>query len=315
MTSYLQKKGWVASDDQVINLEKPGEGNMNMVLRATTNQQSLILKQANPFVQKYPDIPAPVERIAVESKFYEFMEPISELRQFMPALIGFDAPNRIMAVEDLGVGADFTFLYQKGQSLDEIHLKQLIFFLSTLHNAKLNPEHFPDNLALRQLNHEHLFSYPYMEENGFDLDSVQPGLQTIAMTYKTDDKLKAKMQQLGTLYLSDGKTLLHGDYYPGSWLKVNGSFKVIDPEFCHFGRAEYDLGVLIAHLFMAQMPVAQVEQVKRDYLAPLDFDWQLCDQFTGMEIMRRIIGLAQLPLDLTLEEKEQLLKTAYALVL
>ncbi len=311
LTLYLHQRNWITAEDAVLALEKPGEGNMNMVLRAKTQQSKLILKQANPYVQKYPDIPAPVERVAVEAKFYEFVASVQALDQFMPNLIGFDAANRMLAVEDLGEGADFTTLYQKGQSLSKAHLEQIIFFLSVLHNTNLNAAQFPDNLALRKLNYEHLFVYPYMEDNGLNLDKIQEGLQAMAETYKTDAALKKKMQLLGEVYLSEGKALLHGDYYPGSWLNVNGNFKVIDPEFSYFGSAEYDLGILIAHLNMAQLPKEQVMYIRSTYKCPAGFEWALCMQFAGMEIMRRIIGLAQLPLDLTLGEREQLLSNAY----
>jgi 5-methylthioribose kinase len=42
---------------------------------------------------------------------------------------------------------------------------------------------------------------------------------------------------------------------------------------------------------------------------------QLVDQFTGVEIMRRLIGLAQLPLSLSLLDKEELLEMAYELIM
>jgi 5-methylthioribose kinase len=43
-------------------------------------------------------------------------------------------------------------------------------------------------------------------------------------------------------------------------------------------------------------------------------DVQLLSQFTGIEILRRLIGLAQLPLERSLEEKERLLELGYELV-
>lgn len=288
---------------------------MNMVLRIRTKNRSFILKQANPFVQKYPTIPAPLERVAVEAKFYEFTATIPRIKHYMPALIGFDAEHHVLAVEDLGESADFTFSYQRGNYLTNAQLKQAVDFLSILHNTNFDSSAFPSNLALRQLNHEHLFVYPYLEDNGFNLDTVQEGLQTVAMHYKTDEFLKKKMQTLGEVYLASGRTLLHGDYYPGSWIKTNDTLKVIDPEFSFFGDCEYDLGVLIAHLKLAQAPAEQLEIVLATYQKPSWFNTTLLNLFTGMEIMRRIIGLAQLPLDLTLMERTLMLEEAYDLIM
>ena len=60
------------------------------------------------------------------------------------------------------------------------------------------------------------------------------------------------VRELGALYLQDGTSLLHGDYFPGSWLQTAAGVRVIDPEFCFFGPPEFDVGVLLAHLHLAQ---------------------------------------------------------------
>lgn len=318
LTNYLQERQWIDKEDHVIAIQKPGEGNMNMVLRAITSNTSIILKQANPYVQKYPSIPAPIERVEVEYLFYQLLQQTDALKQYLTNLIGFDAINHILAVQDLGEGADFTFVYRKEHFLEDKTLEQATIFLSILHNLEFDAEttrQFPSNLTLRKLNHQHLFVYPFMEDNGFNLDTIQLGLQAISLTYKTDSLLKNKLQTLGDLYLSTGNTLLHGDYYPGSWLNRTAGFKVIDPEFCFFGNAAYDVGIFLAHLKMAQAPVSQIESLFAHYQQPKRFDQSLAFQFAGMEIMRRLIGLAQLPLDLTLEEKALLLEEAKSLIL
>lgn len=315
LQKYLQARNWLSAGDTVTVIEKPGEGNMNVVARIVTTNGSFIIKQARNFVQKYPDIPAPIERIEVESNFYELISNIQKLKDFMPAMIGYDAENYIMAMEDLGTGRDYTNLYHKDVYVADNTIKSAVGYLSELHNQQFGEEtitNFSDNLALRKLNYEHLFVYPLMEENGFNLDDVQDGLQAVSMEYKTDKLLNTKMKTLGESYLSAGNVLLHGDYYPGSWLHVNDGFKVIDPEFCFFGKPEYDLGVMIAHLKMAQATDKQIHIVWENYKQPIGFSKELTNQFVGMELIRRIIGLAQLPLELSLEEKKHLLEEARA---
>ena len=46
-------------------------------LRVQTAERSFILKQSRPWVEKYPAIPAPEERVLVEAAFYE---PLSAAR-------------------------------------------------------------------------------------------------------------------------------------------------------------------------------------------------------------------------------------------
>lgn len=312
LSDYLISQKLISSNDQVLDLTKPGEGNMNFVARVTTTESTLILKQANPFVQKYPQIAAPIERVLVESQFYQTIQNIPTSHQFVPSLLGLDPFSRIIAIEDLGEGTDFTFLYQKGKSLSDDNLNHLLDFLDLLHN-KISIDllkAFPDNIKLRLLNHEHLFIYPFQVENGFDLNTITPGLQEISMSFKKDTDLKKILKTLGQVYLStEGDALLHGDYYPGSWLSTAVGIKVIDPEFSNVGKREFDLGILIAHLKMIQAPEHQIENVMLHFKGkPLN--WTLTYQFAGVEILRRIIGLAQLPFDLTLTEKEAMLKEA-----
>ncbi len=212
----------------------------------------------------------------------------------------------MMAVEDLGAASDFTDIYRKDKQISLDELADLVRFISALHRVSVRDmqEPFPDNQTLKLLNAEHIFNYPYLEDNGFDLDTVQPGLQSLATQYRQHDALKTAIGLLGKAYLEQGDTLLHGDYYPGSWLRTKQGTKVIDPEFAYLGRAEFDLGVLVAHLRMAQTDDQTITDTLAGYqVSGRAFDHALFAGFCGAEILRRIIGLAQLPLDLTLEEK------------
>lgn len=285
---------------------------MNFVTRVVTRKSSLILKQANPFVQKYPQIAAPVERAFVESEFYKTIKDTDVIAATMPAFLGMDTVNHVVVLEDVGTATDFTYVYRNGYSLDQNELDQLTRYLGELHQIPSDRlKTFPENLALRKLNHEHLFYYPFMQENGFDLDAIQPGLQEISLPYKTDATLIRHVRALGDIYLSPGTVLLHGDYYPGSWLKTATGVAVIDPEFSFIGCPEFDLGIFMAHLIMSETANTEVDRMKSTYRSGPHFDWRLCHQFIGVEVMRRIMGLAQLPLDLSLEKKEILLQEAY----
>ncbi len=309
VNNYLQQQNWLQAGEMVIALEKPGEGNMNFVLRATTNQRSFILKQARPWVEKFPQIDAPVERVSVEAQFFQTLQNVDSINPYIPKCLGFDADNFMLLTEDLGKGADYSFLYQKDNLLTDADIDGLTQYLSALHQVAI-PADFPTNLAMRELNHEHIFNFPYLAENGFNLDDIQAGLQAAAMPYKTNEALKAKIKACGAIYLAQGNHLLHGDFYPGSWLKVKDGLKVIDPEFGFVGPAEFDLGVLFAHLLMAGQPSAVFKTIAEKYQQPIGFQEALLSQFVGIEILRRLIGIAQLPLSLDLNAKKRLMEQA-----
>lgn len=317
MQAYLRSKKWIAPDEDLISAKKPGEGNMNYTLRVRTNFRTFILKQSRPYVEKYPQVPAPRERALLEAQFYEIIQTDERLYNYTPELVDVDKENFLIQLEDLGDYEDFSFLYQAEKQISDEDLAQLGEFLSLLHGEFNSSKVSPNlaNRAMRDLNAEHIFTYPFLEENGFDLDTVTPGLQSLSLSYKTDAPFKARVQALSKHYLDDGPTLLHGDYYPGSWLKTLDKVKVIDPEFGFFGRSEFDLSVWIAHFKMAQQAGDPKSRILEVYTQRDAIDMQVLDRLTGVELMRRLIGLAQLPLSIGLAEKEQLLKEAYALIM
>jgi 5-methylthioribose kinase len=315
---YLKSKSWLEANEVLTKVEKPGEGNMNFTMRVYTSfGRTFIVKQSRDYVEKYPSIPAPANRAVIEGRFIEFVQIDLVLKSFMPKLLGLDEVNNIIITEDLGQANDYSFLYNSGQRMSSDDLAQIVKYISQLHQrfrADFPVAQFA-NREMRALNHEHIFLYPFMEENGFDLDNIQPGLQSVAMLYKKDEELKSVVKTLGDKYLEDGPYLLHGDYYPGSFLKTDSGVKVIDPEFCFYGFAEFDLGVFIAHLKMSEQSEDIMDSVLLNYKKGADFDEKLLNQFVGIETLRRIIGLAQLPLSLSLETKKELLKEAKGLIM
>ncbi|WP_080237739.1 phosphotransferase [Spirosoma rigui] len=321
LQDYLRRRGWLDTEEQISSVEKPGEGNMNYTLRVITPNRTLIVKQSRGYVEKYPTIPAPAERAIIEGQFYQKTQVIPMLASQMPNLLGIDEENNMLVLEDLGNSSDFTYLYAPCRQLGVDDALALTDFLTELHThfATITPDPRFANQAMRALNHEHIINYPFLEDNGFNLDTVQPGLQALAMAYKRDSSLKKTVARLGALYTGtseSGKsvTLLHGDYYPGSWLQTESGTKIIDPEFCFYGPPEFDLGVMMAHLMMAEQPPTVLNTVLSNYEPMADFDESLRKRFTGVEIMRRLIGLAQLPLSLSLDTKRDLLDEAYSLL-
>ncbi len=307
----LQNLPYWLPGEHLLNSEPAGESNMNLVLRIQTSHRNLIIKQSKPYVRKYPQIPAPVERIEVEYRFLQEIARDAGIKDRVPKVVFFDAESHILIMEDLGKGRDFSKIYSGEKTLTEAEIIQLVDFLSQMHELKV--DEFPENMKMRLLNHEHLFQFPFLEENGFDLDTVQPGLQGLSLTYKGDVQLKEKLKLLGDRYLSPGKVLIHGDFYPESWLDVASGIKIIDPEFGYLGEPEFDLGIFLAHLDLAQQPERLKKSILSAYSKTLDLP--LVGQFQGMEILRRLIGIAQLPLTLTLSQKAELLRKGKYLIL
>lgn len=309
--SYLLDHGFIGDGEAVKEVGCAGPGNMNLVLRVLTTSQNLIVKQARPYVEKYPHIAAPPQRALVEAEWYALAGSRPELASRLPRLQGVDSANNVLVLGDLGPAADLTGLYA-GERLDDESLGALVLWLAALHEAFLGDEAARElrNAEMRRLNHEHIFEVPLRAENGLDLDAVTPGLASLAVSLRADRRLRAALADLGSAYLGEGTTLLHGDYYPGSWLAVAGGPYIIDPEFGFFGPPEFDVGVAIAHLELAGQPEATGRRFLAAYEGRVELDAQLAWAFAGAEVVRRLLGVSQLPLSAGLEEKHDLIERA-----
>jgi 5-methylthioribose kinase len=314
--NYLLQKGFLNSDEAVIAVEIPGAGNMNFTLRITTNSRSFIMKQSRDYVEKYPQVAAPEDRVLRESEFYKIIKKDQDLNTITPDILFVDEESHIIMMEDLGSGSDYTYLYSEGNTLSESELKEIMYFIADLHSRfkSSNTEQKIPNREMRKLNHEHIFKYPFQENNGINLDDILPGLAAVGANVKNDKELKNAVSELGEMYLADGEHLLHGDYFPGSWLKTESGLKIIDPEFCFFGLAEFEIGVCLAHLYMAEQPHSHIKLAMDLYKERAPFNDMLMMKFMSIEMLRRILGLAQLPLSLSLEKRAALVERASMII-
>jgi len=302
IVSFLHSRGWLEAGEQVVSCTKAGEGNMNLTIRVTTDRRSLILKQARPWVEKYDQIPAPWDRILFEQRFYQRVQSIRTVADHMPGLLDVDVEGRAMLLEDLTGAVDLTTLYAP-RPITAGQLESLTDYLSALHESTFErPNPTLANREMRTLNHQHIFQIPLAEDNGIELEQFEPGLSRVAAELREREPYMALVKETGERYLADGWCLVHGDYFPGSWLAANGKVWVIDPEFCFYGDAEFDLGCAVAHLALAAQEVESAARMLSRYQAQsscITVEPEWVARFAATEVMRRLIGVAQLPIPAT----------------
>jgi 5-methylthioribose kinase len=308
LDSFLRGRHCLAENETLLSAELAGQGNMNYILRAVTNLRTFILKQSRPWVEKYSEIAAPFDRALVEAEFYHLIAATSAAG-FMPKLHWVDEPSRILCLEDLGTAGDYSALYS-GAPLPPDDENQLYQYLSFLHSSRARLA----NRQMRELNHFHIFVFPFTLDNNFDLDSITPCLGQLGERIKQNQALRSRITKLGEIYLAEGDYLLHGDFFPGSWLRAGSGLKVIDPEFGFAGPREFDLGVLSAHLQIAGLSNSSQNSYIH-YSHRNELNSRLVKGFAGVEILRRLLGVAQLPVHFDLQRKQSLLEAAVKQVL
>lgn len=314
VAAVLRQQAWWATGETIDSVEAAGEGNMNLTLRIQSTQGSIILKQARPWVQKYPQIPAPVDRHDHERHFYEKVNSDECLAGRMPKLVSSMPSRAILFLEDLTPAKDLSWQYKApDRAVLLTALDRLLPWLARLHDSPLseNERAMFENRRLRTLNAEHLFVVPFLERSVVDLDAITPGLASLRERWIGNDELHSVLNDYHRRYMVGGPRLLHGDFFPGSWLHDDRAFWVIDPEFCFAGPPEFDLGVMLGHLRMIDPDSDWKEQVCDVYpLDRLEINWAEVERWAGIEVLRRLFGVAQLPLRLGIEEKTRLVELA-----
>lgn len=301
---YLQDKIGTHFD----SIDYPIQGNMNLTIRLKNKSQSIIVKHAPPFCAKFPDIPAPRERLKVEYLYYKQIEKNIALKNISPEMIFFDKDNNILGMQDLGTCKDYTYLYQCKDKISLKTLSLLANYLNNLHSIHVKSDRQElSNTLMRQLNHQYIFDLP-LRDLEFNLELLFPTKHDYVLKIKKDKSIRQIAKNLGEIYLKEGKQLIHGDFYPSSWITNNGKLYVIDPEFCFIGLAEFDLSVLFAHLLLSCHDKNEINHFRSVYTHHVDFD--LIQSFTASEIVRRLIYVSQLPLNITEDQKIYLLSQA-----
>jgi len=204
-------------------------------------------------------------------------------------------------------------LYEDSVQIEVTDLNTCLQYLESLHS--LSVDSYPSNEAMMLLNYEHIFIIPFQEGNGLDLDGIQSDLNELSLSIKLNAKLKKRIFELGQHYLETGNTLIHGDFYFGSLLKTAKGLKVIDSEFSFLGFAEFDWAVLIAHLHMAEQNESAFKIIHQKIKENDLLDKNKIYAFAGVEVLRRLFGVAQLPLNLDIRKKEALSDLAVSWIL
>ena len=313
LTRYLINQKWISSGEEVVLSEQLTQGNMNLCLRITTPKQKLVIKQGRAWVEKYPHIPAPVGRTTIEALFYQSLSGVPFLAASMPKFIGVDHDLQVMATVFIENSMDGNFIYSQ-ESGPDFFKKWSADLLDFLQHLSLLPmgnfQHQFDNLELKKLNAFHMYDYPFQKEQ------IEKATQdfNLDLTWLMTNKSLQQRKKLSEDYLNPGRYLIHGDFYPGSFLvqKIENQEKifVFDPEFCTLGRREFDVGVLMAHMILAMAQPSEILRglEKNEYVADLNFE--AIQNIAAYEILRRILGVAQVLHDESTEKKKNLILIA-----
>lgn len=84
ITAYLQSRDWLEPQESLSSAELAGQGNMNCTSRIRSSRRTFIMKQARPWVAKYPSIAGPPSSAAPSRQTFILgsLQTLSSARSF-----------------------------------------------------------------------------------------------------------------------------------------------------------------------------------------------------------------------------------------
>ena len=263
----------LAEQGTCLSAREVGDGNLNQVFIIDTDKNTIILKQALPYLRVAgEDWQLTRERMRFETQAllrYSDLTPA-----LVPAIYHHDLEMSLVVMEyldnfevmrkPLTEGKRFAdFAENIATFMVRSHFFTSDAFLSSAEKkaqqaAFINPE-------LCKLQEDFVFTNPFMtsEENRWN-----PLLEPDIIELRQDGHLKTIINRVKTDYMSNAQAMLHGDLHTGSLMVSDTELNVIDPEFAFYGPVAYDVGTLFANIVLAA--AAQVhhtgnEKARREY--------------------------------------------------
>jgi 5-methylthioribose kinase len=303
----LKSSGFVNDASEIIHIIDLSSSKHAIHAIALPDRQILIKK---PILHQHASMGNPY----FESAFYASVQRNSLLKSALPAYYGYNELTESLCIEYLPQAESIS----SAQNLSENEMESLSNFLSVLHSLpQLHHKSFfvLNKHARTKMSHK-LFIQPMMMP---DIDSAERNesdwIKSVERL-KKNIRLKASLASLAKIWSKNGKTLTHGDFKGGNWLRTHAGIKVIDPEYATLGMAEHDTAVFLAHLKLSGAPEKHIDIFLKNYEKGKNFDFRLFLTYTGAEMLRILLICRQhQPAYIRQESKLNLLQEAANLVM
>ena len=330
--------------DAKLQVEEIGDGNLNFVYRvfdASNPESSLVLKQAPPYIKILgPDYPLSSERLSYEARALKVYNRF--VNDAVPTLYFFDPDSAVIVMEYL---PEYRLLRDElilGR-VNQIIPKQIGRFMGVVHSQtyqrnidKTSENHYRNafaNTEMQAITGNYVFTFPFIEhETNFYTDGLADSVEEL----KTDSEFLQQTGILKNIFLRVQRGLTHGDLHTGSVMVNDDSAKVIDSEFAFYGSVGFDIGLFWANYLLSYFSHSETSKIQSDIISVIIALWENYVEefrmdtalkkrtlhfifheavgFTGLEMLRRIIGAAHVKDIESIEDLDRKLRIEKAIL-
>ncbi|WP_114010763.1 S-methyl-5-thioribose kinase [Cohaesibacter intestini] len=247
----------LGGDQSAWKVREVGDGNLNLVFIVDGEIETIIVKQALPYVRLVGDSwPLPLYRA-----FFEYHALIrQEARDpgSVPEVFHFDETNALIAMEFIKPHLILRHKLIRGERVEGLATFLGNFCARTAFRGselsmksadkKADVGLFAGNIEIPAITEALVFTDPYYDA---EMNHHTDGLDPVVAQLRGNAELKARAQRMLMKFASNTETMVHGDLHSGSIMSTDSDSRVIDPEFVQYAPMGFDIGMLTANFLMA----------------------------------------------------------------
>lgn len=262
LINYLQSLPEVQyrfSSFDSLEVQEINDGNMNYAFVVTNTldiNQAVFVKQAPPYIKVLgEDWPLTRQRMTAEMNALNYQsaacpEMVPEVyyqSELLSVLVMQNLSKHVILraqlmqeqylpklAEDLSTFLAKTLFYSSDFALSSTDKKMMV-------NKSTNQE-------MCKITEDFVFTYPFEHHEMNDYNPALP--QAIIDSIQKNPHVRAQVAQMKHVFMNKSEALLHGDFHTSSVMVNMQQTFVIDPEFSFAGPMGFDIGALIANLYL-----------------------------------------------------------------
>ena len=259
LARYPAVRAVLGEDHAAWTVREVGDGNMNFVYIVTSPDGSVCAKQALPYLRLVGESwPLPLDRAVFE---HAALVRQAHDAGSVPRVIAFDPEQALIVMENLVDHVIWRGALIKRQRHETAAPVLGRFCAETLFRSSdlaLDPAvkkrelaGFATNAALCRISEDLIFTDPYTDH---PQNAVTPGMEGAVAAMRADGAWRVAIQEWKWAFMTRAEALLHGDLHSGSVMVSppgpDERIRVIDPEFAFYGPMGFDLGAVLANLWL-----------------------------------------------------------------
>jgi 5-methylthioribose kinase len=242
-----------------LDVQEINDGNMNYAFVVTNKQnskQSVFVKQAPPYIKVLGEQwPLTRERMTAEIHTLNYQSSVCP--EMVPEVYYQSEVLSVVIMQNLNNHAILRTVLIQGQYLPRLaedlstFLAETLFYSSDFALSSADKKVMVSKSAnqdMCQITEEFVFTYPFEHHK---MNDYNPALsQSVIDSIQKSPNVRAHVAQMKYIFMNKPEALLHGDLHTSSVMVNKQQTFVIDPEFSFVGPMGFDIGALIANLYL-----------------------------------------------------------------